>query len=34
MVEEKVSITNVRRVEPKEKIASSPLDGPYLRYLL
>ena len=33
MVEEKVSITNVRRVEPNEKSLSSPLDGPYFRYL-
>ena len=34
MVEEKVSTTKVRRVEPKETNLLSPLDGPYLRYLL
>lgn len=33
MVEEKVSMTKVRRVEPKEEILSSQLDSPYFRYL-
>ena len=33
MLDEKLSTTKVRRVEPKEEILS-PLDGPYLRYLL
>lgn len=32
MVNEKVSTTKVRRVEPKEEVLS-PLDGPYFRYL-
>ena len=33
MVNEKVSTTKVRRVEPKEGILLSPLDGPYFKYL-
>lgn len=33
MLDEKVSTTKVRRVEPKEKILSSPLDGQYFSYL-
>lgn len=33
MLDEKVSTTKVRRIEPKEEILSSPLDGPYFRYL-
>lgn len=33
MLDEKVSTTKVRRVEPKEEISSFPLDGPYFRYL-
>lgn len=34
MLDEKLSTTKVRRVEPNEKSLSSPLDGPYLKYLL
>lgn len=34
MVDENVNTTKVRRVEPKEGVLLSPLDGPYLRYLL
>lgn len=33
MSNDKISMTKVRRVEPKEKTSSSPLDGPYFRYL-
>lgn len=33
MLDEKVNVTKVRRVEPNEKSLSSPLDGPYFRYL-
>lgn len=34
MVNEKVSTTKVRRVEPPKEEVLFPLDGPYLRYLL
>lgn len=33
MLDEKINVTKVRRVEPKEEILSSQLDGPYFRYL-
>lgn len=33
MSNEKISTTKVRRIEPAEKSLSSPLDGPYFRYL-
>ena len=33
MVDEKLSTTKVKRVEPNEKSLSSPLDGPYFKYL-
>lgn len=33
MLDENVNTTKVRRVEPKEGVLLSPLDGPYFRYL-
>lgn len=33
MLDEKLSTTKVRRIEPKEGVLSYPLDGPYFRYL-